>query len=198
MLRGYHLADVITLCNAAAGVGALFAALRAAETHDAFSWFLGALLLPVGFLCDCLDGRVARWRGSHSAMGRELDSLADIISFGVAPAVLAAAAGLDGGWDRAILALFVLAGVSRLARYNVSAEQLQAGGEKVRFFEGTPITVSLLLVGLLTALRFTGHVGDALPLGALRAGPFVVHPVVGLFFVTSCLMISKTIRIPKP
>ena len=57
-----------------------------------FLW--AAAMAPAALIFDVLDGRIARWRREHSALGRELDSLADVISFGVAPAALAFAAGL--------------------------------------------------------------------------------------------------------
>ena len=98
-----------------------------------------AAFTPAALIFDWFDGRVARSRHHHSALGRELDSLADIISFGVAPAVLGFAAGLRGAWDWLALIYFVCCGVSRLARYNVTAETLSAGGNKVAYFEGTPI-----------------------------------------------------------
>src|SRR5213076_75126 len=101
------------------------------------------------FIFDVLDGRIARARHQHSALGRERDSLSDIISFGVAPAALAFAAGMQGGWDAAALIYFVCCGVSRLARYNVTAEQLSGESGKVRYFEGTPIPTSVLLTGVL-------------------------------------------------
>ncbi|MGF2075491.1 CDP-alcohol phosphatidyltransferase family protein, partial [Enterococcus casseliflavus] len=90
------------------------------------------------FVLDALDGHVARWRHQQSVLGRELDSLADVISFGAAPAALGYACGLQGGWDWLILSYFVGCGVSRLARFNVTAEALSEGGEKVKYFEGTP------------------------------------------------------------
>src|SRR3978361_917364 len=101
-----------------------------------------AALAPAAFIFDVLDGRIARARHQHSALGRELDSLSDVISFGMAPAALAFAAGLQGGWDAAALIYFVCCGVSRLARYNVTAESLAAGADKVAYFEGTPIPSS--------------------------------------------------------
>ena len=72
-------------------------------------------------------------------MGRELDSLADVISFGVAPAIIAYGCGMQGLYDRIVLAFFVACGVSRLARYNVTAETLSEGTDKVKYFEGTPV-----------------------------------------------------------
>jgi len=124
MIRGFHLADFLTLGNAACGVGAVFLAMLYTSTLEEAHFYVAAALSPAAFAFDVLDGRVARWRQQHSALGRELDSLADVISFGVAPATLAFAAGMTGGWDAAILIYFVCCGVSRLARYNVTAEQL--------------------------------------------------------------------------
>src|SRR5216117_3161408 len=101
-------------------------------------FYAAAALAPAAFVLDVLDGRIARARHQHSALGRELDSLSDVISFGVAPAALGFAAGLQGGWDAAALIYFVCCGVSRLARYNVTAEELAGASGKVAYFEGTP------------------------------------------------------------
>jgi CDP-diacylglycerol---serine O-phosphatidyltransferase len=144
-----------------------------------------------------LDGRVARSRMRHSPMGRELDSLADVISFGVAPAAIAYGAGMKGFWDLVILVYFVVCGVSRLARFNVTAEQLSAGEGKVTHFEGTPIPTSLVLVGIVALSAWSGRVGDALFLGAVEIGPGELHPLTLLWAVSGSLMISKTLRIPK-
>jgi len=131
MIRGFHLADAFTLGNAACGVGTVFLAMLFLRSGSLVHFLLATALAPAALAFDVLDGRVARWRQTHSALGRELDSLADVISFGVAPAALAFAAGMDGGWDALVLAYFVCCGVSRLARYNVTAETLAAGSDKV-------------------------------------------------------------------
>jgi CDP-diacylglycerol--serine O-phosphatidyltransferase len=198
MLRAFTLADLFTLGNAACGMAAIFAAIAFVETTAMPHFYAAVALGPLAFLFDALDGRIARWRRKHSAMGRELDSLADVISFGVAPAVIGYAAGLRGGWDRAILIVFVACGVSRLARYNVTAETLAAGEDKVPYFEGAPIPTSLWLTGVLAILAATGHLGASLCLGSVDLGPFRLHPVTLLFGVQGALMISKTIHIPKP
>src|SRR4030095_3960650 len=121
MIRGFHLADVFTLGNAACGVGTVFMAMAYLMSHSVRDYLIAAALAPAAFIFDVLDGRVARWRQTHSALGRELDSLADVISFGVAPAALGFAAGLDGGWDWVALTYFVCCGVGRLAPLNVTA-----------------------------------------------------------------------------
>jgi CDP-diacylglycerol--serine O-phosphatidyltransferase len=140
---------------------------------------------------------VARWRKSASTLGRELDSLADVISFGVAPAALGYACGLQGGWDWVVLSYFVGCGVSRLARYNVTAEQLSGDEGKVKYFEGTPIPTSLLLVVLLAIAAMQGHIGSAVWFGVVHLGPWQLHPLVLIFALSGSLMISKTLRIPK-
>lgn len=197
MLREFHLADFLTLCNAACGVAGVFLAMLYAVEMDLFYFYLAAAMAPAAFVFDVLDGRVARWRQQHSALGRELDSLADVISFGVAPATLAFAAGLRGGWDWIALIFFVCCGVSRLARYNVTAETLSEGADKVAYFEGTPIPTSVLLTALLAFAAWQGRLGEQIYGGMWVAGPWALHPLSLLFVLSGSLMLSKTLRIPK-
>ena len=154
---------------------------------------------PLAFVFDWLDGNVARWRQQHSALGRELDSLADVISFGVAPAALGFAAGLKGGWDCVVLVYFVCCGVSRLARFNVTAEALSEGSSgKVAYFEGTPIPTSVVLTAVLAFAAWQERLGERLYGGAWTLGPWELHPLVLMFALSGSMMISKTLRIPKP
>jgi CDP-diacylglycerol---serine O-phosphatidyltransferase len=197
MLREFHLADFFTLGNAACGVGAVFLAMLYMASGELRHFLLSAALAPAAFAFDVLDGRIARARHQHSALGRELDSLSDVISFGVAPAALGFAAGLHGGWDAAALIYFVCCGVSRLARFNVTAETLAGGGDKVAYFEGTPIPTSVLITGVLAFAAWQGRVGDALYGGSWALGPWELHPLSLLFVVSGSLMISATLRIPK-
>lgn len=198
MIRDFQLADWFTLANAICGTAAIFAAMRFLQDGGVRDLMIGMALIPLAFIFDALDGRVARWRQQSSVLGRELDSLADVISFGVAPAALAYACGMQGGWDAAILAYFVACGVSRLARYNVTAESLAGGGDKVKYFEGTPIPTSLVLVIVLAVAANGGHLGPKLWLGQLQLGPWQLHPLVLMYLVSGTLMVSKTLRIPKP
>jgi CDP-diacylglycerol--serine O-phosphatidyltransferase len=197
MLRGFHLADFFTLGNAACGVGAVLFAMLYMSSGLAFHFYAAAALAPAAFVFDVLDGRIARARHQHSPLGRELDSLSDVISFGVAPAALAFAAGMQGGWDAAALIYFVGCGVSRLARYNVTAESLSGASGKVSYFEGTPIPTSVLLIGVLAFAAWQGRIGDALYGGVYAIGPWDLHPLVLLFVLSGSLMISKTLHIPK-
>ena len=197
MLREFHLADFFTLGNAACGIGAILFAMLYMASRLPFHFFAAAALAPAAFAFDVLDGRIARARHQHSALGRELDSLADVISFGAAPAALAFAAGMQGGWDAAALIYFVCCGVSRLARYNVTAETLAAGADKVAYFEGTPIPTSVLLTAVLAFAAWQGRIGANLYGGSFEIGPWELHPLVLMFVLSGSLMISKTLRIPK-
>ena len=197
MIRSFHLADFLTLGNAACGVAAVFLAMLYMASGTRAHFFIAAAMAPAAFIFDVLDGRVARSRQTHSALGRELDSLADVISFGVAPAALAFAAGLHGGWDAVALVYFVCCGVSRLARYNVTAEALSEGAAKVPYFEGTPIPTSVVLTGVLAFAAWQNRLGPHLYGGAWTIGPWQLHPLALLFVLSGTLMISKTLRIPK-
>ena len=197
MIRGFQLADFLTLGNAACGMASVLLAMRYLTSGEMAHFFWAALMAPLAGAFDVADGRVARARHEHSALGRELDSLADIVSFGVGPAALGYAAGLRGGWDALVLVYFVCCGVSRLARYNVTAESLSAGADKVAYFEGTPIPSSVLLTAVLAAIAWQAGLGGVLPGGAWQLGPWLLHPLVAMFALSGTLMISKTLRIPK-
>ncbi|MGE5866855.1 MAG: CDP-alcohol phosphatidyltransferase family protein, partial [Rhizobacter sp.] len=174
----------------------LFSVMTYLQTREVHHLYFACGLVPLALIFDVLDGRIARWRQRSSAMGRELDSLADVISFGVAPAVIAYGAGMQGFYDRIILVFFVAAGVSRLARYNVTAEALSEGGDKVKYFEGTPIPTSMLLVVVLAIAAWQGALGDALWFGSVKLAGMTLHPLVLMFAVSGSLMVSR-IRIPK-
>lgn len=195
MIREFHLADWFTLANAVCGTGALFSMLTYLQTTEIRHIYFACGMVFAGVVFDVLDGRIARWRQKTSGMGRELDSLADVISFGVAPAVIGYGCGMQGLYDRIVLTYFVACGVSRLARYNVTAEALSEGG-KVKYFEGTPITTSLLLVMLMFWAASQGALRESLWLGQVVFAGFTLHPMVLLFAVSGSLMVSR-IRIPK-
>ncbi len=196
MIREFHLADWVTLGNAVCGTGALFSMLTYLQEGAVQHVYYACALVLAALVFDVLDGRVARWRQQSSTLGRELDSLADVISFGVAPAVIAYGCGMQGLYDRIVLVYFVACGVSRLARFNVTAEALSDEGGKVKYFEGTPIPTSIALVALLAVAASQGALGAQLWGGAVRFGGFTLHPLVLLFALSGSLMISR-IRIPK-
>ncbi|GAO15488.1 uncharacterized protein UV8b_03031 [Ustilaginoidea virens] len=202
LVRAMHLADLITLMNGFSGVMSIFASLRycLGDADSLDKVWLALAFLPFGLFFDFLDGRVARWRNKSSLMGQELDSLADLISFGVAPAMVAFTIGCRSVLDTVGLTFFVLCGLARLARFNVTVSVLpkDASG-KSKFFEGTPIPTSLFLDAVMAYWLHNRWILDQLPWGAVFPGSVLeFHPAVLLFMLHGCLMTSKTIRIPKP
>jgi CDP-diacylglycerol--serine O-phosphatidyltransferase len=196
MIREFHLADWFTLANAVCGAGALFSIMTYLEAKDVRHVYFACALVFAALIFDVLDGRIARWRQKVSLMGQELDSLADVISFGVAPAIIGYGCGMQSLYDRIVLLYFVACGVSRLARYNVTAAALSEGADKVKYFEGTPIPTSILLVAVLALAAWFGAVGQDLWLGEITLGGFTLHPLVLMYAVSGSLMISR-FRIPK-
>ncbi len=199
MLRSYTAADVLTIGNASCGTIAIFLCLDYIATgEDKFIWMV-FLLLPLALVCDVLDGLVARASTRRqSVLGADLDSLADIISFGVAPAVLGFTLGLRTAWDMLCLTYFVVCGISRLARFNVTSvalSDLTTG--KVKYFEGTPIPTSIIIVMLLGVAFWLGHTSDALWMGSWRIGASALHPISLIYVASGSAMISATLRIPK-
>jgi CDP-diacylglycerol--serine O-phosphatidyltransferase len=192
MIRSFHLADLLTIANGCCGIGAVFRAMRFVEQHETKHLYVAACLIPLAIVFDVLDGRVARWRHQSSPLGREMDSLADVISFGVAPAAVAFALGLSTLLDQAMLTFFAVCGLSRLARYNITAEQLATTTGKVAYFEGTPIPTSIVPLGILLLAFRNGYLLPEQVLG-MR-----LHLITFIFVLSGSLMISKTIRIPKP
>src|SRR6187200_881583 len=173
MLRSYTPADALTIGNAACGAIAIFLCLDYISSDNRRFLWTAFILLPLALICDVLDGYVARLNPRRqSVLGADLDSLSDVISFGVAPAVLGFTLGLRGGWDMLCLTYFVVCGVSRLARFNVTAAALTAPGTgKVKYFEGTPIPTSILIVALLGVAFWLDRTNESLWLGVHKLGP---------------------------
>lgn len=200
MLRSFTPADVLTIANAACGTISIFLCLDYVAAGERRFLWSAFVVLPAALVCDVLDGYVARLdRARQSRLGADLDSLADVISFGVAPAILGFTLGLRGRWDMLVLTYFVVCGVSRLARFNVTAEALaDADTGKVKFFEGTPIPTSIVLVMVLALAFYLNRIDDDLWFGAMQIGAATFHPLVLMYAVSGSAMISATLRIPKP
>jgi CDP-diacylglycerol---serine O-phosphatidyltransferase len=169
----YLLPSIFTIGNMFCGYACIVFAMRG-EFHTA------APFIGIAFIMDALDGRIARLTGSTSAFGIQLDSLADVISFGMAPAILSFAWGMHllGRWGWAIAFLFVAAAALRLARFNI---QTAAAPDK-RYFVGMP-SPAAAAVPAATVFAWPYQIND------LRAA-FLVIPVV---LVPAVLMVS-TIR----
>jgi CDP-diacylglycerol---serine O-phosphatidyltransferase len=164
------LPNAVTLANITCGfVGILTAAEGRFER--AVIW------LFAGAMCDLIDGRLARLLRATSTFGKELDSLSDMVSFGVAPAVLVYMAALSqlGAVGLALAALLPLAGAIRLARYNIDTKDLAQVT-----FEGLPIPIAASYVWSFVMVR------AELPAWVIGAG----------VMLTAALMVS-TLKIPK-
>jgi CDP-diacylglycerol--serine O-phosphatidyltransferase len=196
-IRGLSPSDYLSMANGIGGAGAVLAVLGYVS-DGRFAWLALALALyPLCLLMDFFDGRLARATGKASALGADLDSLADVVSFGVAPAAIGFAAGLRGGWDVIALLFLVACAIGRLARYNVTSAALSDETGKVRYFEGIPVSGSLIAVAAVAASVLTGHFGANLPLGAHSLGPFVLHPLALVYIAVGCGMVSKRLHVPK-
>lgn len=198
MIRSYTWPDLITLGNAICGTVTIFACLSYIA-GDQTQWLWTAFVLPIfAFVLDSLDGYVARLTKSRrSLIGADLDSLADIVSFGVAPAVLGYTLGLRGLWDTILLSYFVCCGISRLARFNVTVDSLRNElTGKVKYYEGLPIPSSIFLVGILAVFFQLGLTGQDFWPGDVKFIGRDFHPFSLLFGLSGSLMIS-TIKVPK-
>ena len=168
----YLLPSLFTMANLFCGYACIVYAMRG-DFHTA-AGFIG-----VAIVLDMLDGRIARMTGTTSAFGLEFDSLADVVSFGVAPAILSFAWGLQPlgrvGWAAGFL--FVAAAAVRLARVNI-----QAGTQDKRFFVGMP---SPPAAGVPAATVFMYPAG--------LSGPWEAMLVLAMVIVPAVLMVT-TVR----
>src|SRR5437763_11164238 len=172
----YILPSLFTTANIAFGY---YAILQITQATVADFWHFDSSAKAIGFAVrfDGLDGRIARMTGTSSDFGRELDSLADVITFGVAPALLAWAWGfheVSAEISRADMAsllprlgaiasfLFVIAGASRLARFNIAVnpQPSNPGRPGKKYFVGMPIPAS---AGVVAAMV---HFSDGQPVSS--------------------------------
>lgn len=167
------IASAITSANLLAGVLALVNILGSSPRYQ-----LSAFMILLAAVLDGLDGRVARRLGIASEFGKELDSLADLVSFGVAPAMLLYGLGLgELGWPGLLgVLLFVLCGALRLARFNVLNINT--------YFLGVPITIAGSLAALMALISLSPYV------------TLHLYMMLAFLLLLSWLMVSK-IKIPK-
>ena len=168
----YLLPSMFTMGSMFCGYACIVYAMRG-------EFVTAAPFIGFAIVVDMLDGRIARMTGTTSAFGVEFDSLADIISFGVAPAILTFAWGLEPlgrlGWAAGFF--FVAAAAVRLARFNI-----QTGSHDKRYFAGMP---SPAAAGVLAATVFAYPGGLQTYVEAL--------PVLAMIIVPALLMVS-TVR----
>ncbi|EKM55551.1 uncharacterized protein PHACADRAFT_256262 [Phanerochaete carnosa HHB-10118-sp] len=205
LVRNFRLADLVTIMNGVCGSLSIFMSAKYLLSKDEdYLWF--ALVFPVaGLMFDFMDGKIARWRKESSMLGQELDSLADLISFGVAPALLAFAVGLRTYLDTIILTGFICCGLARLARFNATVALVPKDAKgKTRYFEGLPIPSSLGLVSVLMYWTKHGWIegkqgipGGTVTLWGKSGGDGDLHLVSIVFGCWAAAMVSKTLRVPK-
>lgn len=141
MARGISAADIISFINAFFGFSSILFSING-------NYLSASILLVLAVLIDFLDGKVARLLKHRDDFGKEIDSLCDIVSFGVAPAFFFSSM-LDG-WIKFIPFLLVLGGIFRLARYNISKSE--------GYYIGMPITMNGILVPLTFAASLTNPI----------------------------------------
>lgn len=156
-LRIYFLPNLMTGANLFCGFVALTQIVEADVTSEGFNDSIRYALFFILLACifDLLDGRLARWGGQESQFGREFDSLADLISFGAAPAFLVHRIVMHDvfvryqeiGWF--IASVYLICGALRLARFNCLAAPAGGGGG-TKDFIGFPIPAAAALVASLT------------------------------------------------
>jgi CDP-diacylglycerol--serine O-phosphatidyltransferase len=179
----YILPSLFTAGNIAAGYYAITQSLQG-SIYEPHHFDYAALAIGFAIPFDALDGRIARMTNTTSEFGKELDSLADVITFGVAPSILAFSWGfrmlpatMDSGLHEKIVQLgafvcflFLLCGASRLARFNISNNPLpkNPGRPDRKYFVGMPIPAA---AGVIAAVvhGFQGH-----PFNAWMAGIWMV------------------------
>jgi len=181
----YIIPNLFTLTSAFLG---LMAILWAATGTD-IGMKRAAIAIVIAMLADMMDGRVARLTKTESSFGVQMDSLADAISFGVAPAAVAYLYGLDkvvwGAVPLGLIAVFVYmaTGVMRLARFNITAG---IKSKPSQFFEGLPIPGGAAVVA--TLLWVSADLD--LPRADISIILAIAMPVLGLFMISRIKYIS--------
>lgn len=141
--------NCITLLNLLSGCVAIIFAFQPFEVHDRMSgWQMSAIMMGMAAIFDFLDGAVARMLNAKSNIGKELDSLSDLVSFGVAPGLLMMNILLqtNGGWWSYIALFLPLMGALRLAKFNVDDSQTVT-------FKGLPIPANAIFwIGVVGAI----------------------------------------------
>ncbi|WPK24640.1 hypothetical protein PUMCH_001920 [Australozyma saopauloensis] len=200
LVRNLHMADFITLLNGFSGFYSIISCLRFALTGKSHYVQRAHFFICLGLFFDFFDGRVARLRNKASLMGQELDSLADLISFSVSPAIIAFAIGFRSTLDTLILSFWVLCGLTRLARFNISTNNIPKDSTgKSQYFEGLPVPTNLIWVVVMATLVYQDKILDKLPGGVFFEGTsFELHKIAFFFILQGCGEISKSLKIPKP
>lgn len=177
MLGVYDYTVILTYISLMVSIGGMLFSLNG-------DCRMALVCLTISGLCDMFDGKVARTKKDRTEVekrfGIQIDSLADIVCFGVSPAILCYRMGMRGLTGVAILLFYVLAGLIRLAWFNVSEEVRQdETEEKRKYYQGLPITSMAVLLPLLAVFK---------PMLGKREFMLSLHTLVllvGLLFITN-------------
>lgn len=187
----YLLPNLMTAGNLACGFSAVLTIFNGMQRADAKDFHLAIFLILGACFFDALDGRLARIKGQDSMFGREFDSLADIVSFGMAPALLVMDIVLSTfdnrlGWTIAFV--YLLCGAMRLARFNclaqMAAEAPPEERKKNSDFVGFPIPAAAGLIASLTIFILWLNEGSV-EIGAWR------YVLLALMLLLSFMMLSE-------
>lgn len=150
MLGYYNYTVILTYMSLGSAVSGIFLAMKG---HP----FWAVICLMISGLCDAFDGKVARTRTQSTEeekrFGIQIDSLCDLIAFGLLPCMIGYAIGMNTVWYVPVFVLFVLAALIRLAYFNVAEEiRQQHTTETRKFYSGLPVTSASLLIPLVYGL----------------------------------------------
>ncbi len=164
------VADFFTMGNLIFGMLCIYYSI-------AHSFIYAAVFLFIAMIFDFLDGKVARISKKITDQarhfGKELDSLSDVVSFGVAPAIFGYTLGLQAWWQIIVLLFFTSAGMLRLSRFNIT--------ENHGYYEGLPITLN----GFLFSILFLIHLKTAYP---------IEYVLIAYIFMGFAMMSSRKVR----
>ena len=150
MVGFYNVSVILTYCGLLSSVTGIFLAMSGHTT-------LAVVCLMFSGICDIFDGKIARAISrteDEKRFGIQIDSLSDLVCFGVFPAVLCRALGVTSVVGSVVLALYVLAALIRLAYYNVMEEHRQQETSDTRkFFSGLPVTTISFVFPVVYAMR---------------------------------------------
>ena len=184
MLGFYNYTVVLTYVGLGCSIFGMMQALNQ-------NYKLAVFFLVMSGICDMLDGKVARSKKNRTEeekkFGIQIDSLCDLVCFGVFPAVIGYSLGVRGHWEEFCLVVYVLAAVVRLAYFNVTEEKRQKETDQVRtYYQGLPVTSAAAIFPAI----FLFH-GNLLSNDQFRITYLAAVILVAVLFVTN-------IRIPKP
>ncbi|KFY93815.1 hypothetical protein V500_03512 [Pseudogymnoascus sp. VKM F-4518 (FW-2643)] len=190
MIRRLRLADYVTLSNALCGVLSVFCSMQR-------YFVIAHVLIFLGYEFDRFDGIVARWRNECSELGKQLDSLSDLITFGMAPIIMLYSVGFRTPVDQLVLGFYALCGVSRLARFNVVAQLVPKDAHgKALYHEGLAIPFAALIVSTTVAVStWMGWTSEDFLLTVLFPAAWCeFHPVLVAVMALGAMMSQDVVK----